>query len=169
MNRATTFLTGAGLGAGLMYFFDPQAGRRRRTLLRDKGIRLGHKAQAAADVVARDMSNRAHGLAAGDLSVLAGGKRALQNPLRGSWSPTGRALLGLVGAGLFFYGLSRRAPTACLLGTTGLGLIAEGLTNAGIDDLTRIPKKVADGLGRQTQGAGTGRRERARQSVGASA
>lgn len=169
MNRAATFLTGVGLGTGLMYFFDPQTGRRRRALVRDKGIRLAHEAQEAADVIGRDLSNRAQGLAAGDLSVLVGGKRALQNPLRGGWSPTGRAFMGLLGAGLFFYGLSRRAPTGCFLGTAGLGLIAEGLTNAGPRDLARIPRMVADNLGLGAQTSRTARQERARQPAGASA
>ena len=61
-----------------MYLFDPQMGRRRRALARDKAVSLTHEAQDAARVVARDASNRARGLAAGDLSVLVGGKRATE-------------------------------------------------------------------------------------------
>src|SRR5437762_2000619 len=122
MHRAMTLLAGAGLGAGLMYFLDPQMGRRRRALARDKAVSLGHQAQDAAELVGRDMRNRARGLASGDLSVLVGGKRALQDPLRGGWSPSGRALLTGLGAGLFIYGLTRSAPTACILGTLGAAL-----------------------------------------------
>ncbi|WP_410960003.1 hypothetical protein, partial [Salmonella sp. SAL4434] len=87
-----------------MYVLDPQQGRRRRALARDKAVRLAHEAQDAAEVVGRDFSNRARGLASGDLSVLVGGRRALANPLRGGWSPSGRALMAGVGAGLFVYG-----------------------------------------------------------------
>ena len=81
-------------------------------------------------MVGRDIRNRAQGLASGDLSVLVGGKRALENPFRGAWSPSGRALLTGLGAGLFLYGLTRSAPAACILGTVGAALAAEGLTNA---------------------------------------
>jgi hypothetical protein len=144
MNRTTALLTGAGLGAGLMYFLDPNRGRQRRAHIRDKMIRFSHEIQDARDTVARDMRNRLHGLACGDLSVLIGGKNALRgNPLRGSWSPTGRALLGLIGGGLFLSGLTREAPTACILGTAGLALMIEGATNAGIEDITHMSSKVA--------------------------
>jgi hypothetical protein len=132
------------LGAGLTYFLDPRMGRRRRAIARDKMIRLAHKAREARDVVACDMKNRACGLAAGDLSVLVGGRRALQNPLRGGWSPSARALMGTLGSGLFLFGLTRSAPQGCVLGTIGLGLIAEGISNAGIDDITHLPQKVSE-------------------------
>jgi hypothetical protein len=144
MQRVCTLLAGAGLGAGLMYVLDSDLGRRRRALVRDKAVHLAHEACEAADVVARDMRNRAHGLASGDPSVLAGGKRALQNPLRGGWSPSARALMGLLGGGLFLYGLTCSAPTACLLGTAGLALAAEAATNAGIEDLKRLPQRAAN-------------------------
>jgi len=144
MNRATALLTGAGLGAGLMYFLDPIRGRQRRSRVRDKMIRLSHQAQDARDMVIRDARNRMRGLAAGDLSVLVGGKNALRgNPLRGDWSPVGRVLLGVIGGGLFLSGLTRTAPTACVLGTAGLALMIEGATNAGIEDITHLPSKAA--------------------------
>jgi hypothetical protein len=147
MNRACGLLTGLGLGAGLMYVFDPQQGRRRRALARDKVVSLTHKAERAAEVVGRDLKNRAKGLASGDLSVLAGGKRALANPFRGGWSPSARAVMVGLGAGLFVYGLTRHAPTACVLGTVGLAQAAEGITNAGIDDLRGAAGRVADTAG----------------------
>jgi len=154
MDRALTLLAGAGLGVGLMYVLDPQAGRRRRALARDKMMRLAHETQDAAGVVARDMRNRAQGLASGDFSVLAGGKRALNNPWRGGWSPSARALMAFLGGGLFLYGLTRPAPTACLLGTAGLALAAEGLTNAGFDDLARLPQNMASAAGQVAGNAG---------------
>ncbi len=83
------------------------------------------------------------GLAAGDLSVLVGGRRALSNPLRGGWSPSARALMTLAGSGLFLSGLTRNAPTACVMGTVGLALIAEGVSNIPIEDIPHVPQKVA--------------------------
>jgi hypothetical protein len=136
MHRAISLLAGAGLGAGLMYMLDPRMGRRRRALVRDKMVSMAHEAGDAAEMIGRDMKNRARGLASGDWSVLAGGKRALANPLRGGWSPSGRALMTGIGTGLFAYGLTRSAPTACILGTIGIALAAEGVTNAGLRDIS---------------------------------
>jgi hypothetical protein len=139
MSRTSALLTGAGLGAGWMYFFDPKRGRQRRTRLRDKMIGLSHDLQDAREVVVQDARNRMRGLAAGDLTVLVGGKNALRgNPLRGGWSPTGRALLTLLGGGLFLRGLMREAPMACVLGTAGLALMIEGISNTGIEDIQRL-------------------------------
>jgi hypothetical protein len=142
MNRTTALLTGAALGTGLMYFLDPNRGRQRQARIRDKMTRFSHDIAEARDTVARDVRNRMRGLAAGDLTVLVGGKNALRgNPLRGSWSPAGRAMLGLIGGGLFLSGLTREAPTACILGTIGLGCMIEAATNAGIDDIAEMPTK----------------------------
>jgi hypothetical protein len=160
MSRAVSMLAGLGVGAGLMYFLDPQMGRRRRALVRDKAVSLAHEAQDAADVVRRDVRNRARGLASGDLSVLVGGKQALSNPFRGGWSPTGRALLTGLGAGLFLYGLTRRAPTACVVGTLGCALAAEGLTNVGLRDVTEaagnLTERARDVANRAAEGLGAG-------------
>src|SRR5437868_8967216 len=97
MDNACSLITGAALGAGLMYVLDPQTGRRRRALARDKMISLGHQAADAGAIAARDITHRAQGLAAGDWSVLAGGRRALNNPLRGRWSPAARSIMTLFG------------------------------------------------------------------------
>jgi hypothetical protein len=153
MDSACAFLAGASLGAGLTYMLDPQQGRHRRALIRDKALRLAHDAQDAAEVVAKDARNRAQGLASGDLSVLVGGKRALEHPLRGGWSPTARALMGLTGGGLFLYGLTQEAPEACLLGAVGLALAAEGATNAGLDDIAGAPRQVATRAGEMARRA----------------
>jgi hypothetical protein len=141
-------LAGIGLGAALMYVFDPRMGRRRRATARDKMIRMAHQAQDAADVVARDMKNRVSGLASGDLSVLVGGKRAWQHPLQGGWSPSARALMTGLGAGLFLYGLTRSAPASCIAGTVGFALAAEGLTNVGIRDIRRTAEEARGAVGR---------------------
>lgn len=52
------------LGAGLMYYLDPDRGRRRRALVRDQVTHLTHSADDAVDAAARDMRNRAIGVAA---------------------------------------------------------------------------------------------------------
>jgi uncharacterized membrane protein len=45
-----------------MYFYDPQMGRRRRALGRDKLIHLAHRLDDAVNVTSRDLTNRSVGL-----------------------------------------------------------------------------------------------------------
>jgi uncharacterized membrane protein len=61
MNRLCNFATSVGFGAGLMYFFDPIVGKRRRSLLIDQFNHALHKVNDAADTTLRDVSNRTYG------------------------------------------------------------------------------------------------------------
>ncbi|HZS37632.1 MAG TPA: BON domain-containing protein [Polyangia bacterium] len=60
--RASLFLEGLAVGAGLMYTLDPARGRRRRGKLRDQVARGVHEVEERADVAARDLGHRARGL-----------------------------------------------------------------------------------------------------------
>jgi hypothetical protein len=64
--RSRTVLIGLGLGSGaaLMYLLDPQGGKRRRALIRDRMVHWAKKTTAGAEATARDVRNRALGLAA---------------------------------------------------------------------------------------------------------
>ncbi|RIK79480.1 MAG: hypothetical protein DCC67_10440 [Planctomycetota bacterium] len=64
MAHPISFLKGVCCGAGLMYFMDPERGRRRRSLLRDQCVHYCHKATRAAEVVRRDAQNRLQGTVA---------------------------------------------------------------------------------------------------------
>src|SRR5690606_24938145 len=64
MDRSTAILAGAGLGAGLMYLLDPDTGRRRRALTRDRLVHATHVAGHAAGAAGRDLAHRAAGAAA---------------------------------------------------------------------------------------------------------
>ena len=64
MHNTLSLVGGAGLGAGLMYFLDPDRGRRRRALMRDKSIRWSRKTREFAGSTPRDMRNRAQGMGA---------------------------------------------------------------------------------------------------------
>lgn len=64
MNKAVTLGAGIGLGTGIMYLLDPDRGKRRRALVRDQ---LKHGLRKTSDglgATARDVTNRARGLAA---------------------------------------------------------------------------------------------------------
>jgi len=144
MNQATALLAGAGLGAGLMYFLDPDRGRSRRTWLRDKAIHAAHEAEDAACVVGRDLRNRSQGLVAEASSQLRGEEGQGGSQRSGTtldlfqkrWSPSTRFLVGATGLVLTVYGLTKQAPTACVLGIVGLGMFAEGLTDFSVSDWT---------------------------------
>lgn len=62
MNKGLTFGAGLGLGTGLMYLLDPDRGRRRRALLRDKGVWAARKTGDCLEVTARDLRNRTQGI-----------------------------------------------------------------------------------------------------------
>ena len=57
-------LTGLGLGVGLMYLLDPERGRRRRALVRDKLAHTVNVTADAAGATGRDLAHRAAGTAA---------------------------------------------------------------------------------------------------------
>ena len=57
-------LTGLGLGVGLMYLLDPERGRRRRALVKDKLTHTLNVTTDAAGATGRDLAHRAAGTAA---------------------------------------------------------------------------------------------------------
>src|SRR5687767_4048492 len=63
MNKGLTFGAGLGIGTGLMYLLDPDRGKRRRALLRDKCVSATRMTGEGIETTARDLSNRARGIA----------------------------------------------------------------------------------------------------------
>jgi hypothetical protein len=63
MNKRLALLAGAGVGAGLMFLLDPDRGKRRRALLRDKAIHLSRVGSCTLGKISRDIRNRAIGVA----------------------------------------------------------------------------------------------------------
>ena len=57
MNKVLKVVSAAGLGAGLMYLFDPDRGKRRRALLRNKAEHASRIAADAAGKTRRDVRN----------------------------------------------------------------------------------------------------------------
>src|SRR3954469_24466578 len=64
MNKGVTLMGGVGLGAALMYIFDPDRGKRRRALLRDKVESAGNTLVEKAGKVRSDLGNRAYDVVA---------------------------------------------------------------------------------------------------------
>ena len=71
MNKRAA-LVGVGVGAALMYFLDPDRGKRRRALVRDKVESAGNKATDYVEKMGRDIQNRAYGMVAETKSILKG-------------------------------------------------------------------------------------------------
>src|SRR5262245_8422149 len=63
-NPGMTAIGTLGLGAGLMFIFDPIRGKRRRAIIRDKLAHARHLLARALGIMSRDLSNRAHGMLA---------------------------------------------------------------------------------------------------------
>jgi osmotically-inducible protein OsmY len=62
--NATGLFIGAAAGSTLMFVLDPNGGRRRRALIWDKVTRASRKTRDGLDATARDVANRASGVAA---------------------------------------------------------------------------------------------------------
>jgi uncharacterized membrane protein len=60
--KLKTLLVSMGIGAGLMYFFDPQHGERRRTLVRDRANQFVDTLDDSIDMAVQDARNRARGV-----------------------------------------------------------------------------------------------------------
>ncbi|MFL5494607.1 MAG: SRPBCC family protein [Gemmatimonadales bacterium] len=107
---AKDFLSGAAVGAGLVYFLDPERGAARRARARD-GLN--------EPVTVRRYGSRLDdigGLEAANLSRRAQHPRSLAE-----------LLLALTGGALSLYGLSRRGAVGSATRTVGAGLLAGGL------------------------------------------
>lgn len=63
MKKGLTYCTALGIGSGVMYLLDPDRGKRRRALLRDKCVSATRKTREGIEISARDLRNRARGLA----------------------------------------------------------------------------------------------------------
>lgn len=78
---------GAGLGAGLMYLLDPQGGRGRRALARDKSVAALKQGGKAAAKTSRQLGNKTKGL------VSEAGSKLRQSDLANNLAENGGALL----------------------------------------------------------------------------
>jgi hypothetical protein len=81
MTRRAAWVSGVGLGAGLMFLLDPDLGRTRRALIRDRLVWLLRAAGRRLEGPVRHLRNRAIGVAAG-VRVLAEPVAARERPGR---------------------------------------------------------------------------------------
>jgi hypothetical protein len=157
MNKALMALTGVGVGAGLMYILDPDRGRRRRALARDKAASTWNRSEKYLGKMSHDLANRSRGLAHDAKAALAGERRepgdGTGRPHGGeNWSPATRILASALGGGLAIYGYRRRGLVGKTATALGMGLLTRGVTNQGMPmlrtgPLGRIGDKIAASVG----------------------
>jgi len=80
VNATLAVLGGLGAGAAAMYFLDPDRGTTRRSLVRDKVVGLSNDARKAIEGRAKDLRNRASGLAHEAKGLLAVGQNSEKGP-----------------------------------------------------------------------------------------
>ena len=121
------------VAAGVMFFLDPQLGKRRRALARDKALSWSRRATIAVDRTSRDVQNRAYGTV---VNIRSGhpmrGRLAVMNA---NWPPAVRFIVGAAGGILTAVGAARRDKLGMLLGAVGLGSAAVGITDFSVRNL----------------------------------
>ena len=144
-------LIALGIGAAVMYFCDPNAGRKRRNDFRNQVNAAQRKIQHAQDVLVRDATNRTHGMlvetrqwiekrrdgvregelmprgAMGTMSQVASNIAAPW--MSAHWSPTQRAAGGAFGAGMMAYGFLRGGLRGLVYAALGGALLARVTTD----------------------------------------
>jgi hypothetical protein len=69
-----------------MYLFDPQGGGRRRALIRDKATKFNRQTRETLEGKAKDLSNRAKGMAHELKSAMAPEQKSIEDRTAMSWS-----------------------------------------------------------------------------------
>ena len=136
-----------GLGAAMMFFGDPQAGRKRRTDVRNHIDATRRRIEHTKGVIARDATNRAHGLLVETRGALQSGAPALAEVARDAfaawgrphWSPAQRAIGGACGAGLAAAGYLKGGVKGFVLCTVGGALLARATGNQDLALLLQSP------------------------------
>ena len=121
------FLGSAGLGAALMYFYDPDLGSRRRVLLNDRYQTTVRKIEEARQVTLRDVSNRAHDIADETRRLVK------HDPARG--------ITGGIGALFALAAMLRGGIRGLVFGAIGSSLLARAAKNR---DLRALPNARVD-------------------------
>lgn len=153
---------GMGLGLGLMYILDPQAGADRRRRIRERAGDVFHRTEEATESAMENVGHRVQDAKqgarrvgdkirnAGDSIRNAAQKRGLEE-LGGemidgdeSRHVARRVLAGAAGGALTYYGFRKRGVLGTGLGTVGVGLLTYGATNRNVTRLIHSRKNGAE-------------------------
>lgn len=96
--KLKTLITTLGLGAGLMYFLDPQHGERRRNMVRNKANQFVNDIDESINIAMQDARNRARGVLS-EMTARLSDERTpdwiLEERLRSNLGRTGRYTRGI--------------------------------------------------------------------------
>lgn len=143
MIHPLTLLKGAGLGAGIMYFFDPVSGKRRQALVRDQLVSCCSKTERQAGKLYRDASNRLEGAKHELSSMMQSSDQGLVERIQEgagnvgrtlgmqgeNWSPTAKTAAVLAGAGIVVSFMKKTDLAALALGAVGLTFVANEMAD----------------------------------------
>lgn len=144
------FFTSVGIGAGLMYFLDPQQGSRRREQTRDQFHRFRNSVVQARNAISRDIRQCTTGLVSEVRSLFQHNGHHSPSPrtqesleqsesqgvssfqgnegpgvFREDWNPSTEFWIGAAAAGFVLYGLIRGAPSSSILGGAAIGMLVQ--------------------------------------------
>lgn len=131
------------LGAGAMYFLDPELGEQRRQQIGDRVASLQQDAQDLWKSGTRDLQDRLQGVQTEVRSKMSGegqgdGLGLLSQTASAPEMAPGFRLLSLGGGGLLsLYGLLRGGLSGKIVTLAGLNFVARGLTNRGLTGLVQ--------------------------------
>ena len=99
MNKKIALVGGLGLGAALMYLFDPDRGGRRRALIREKAEGAANKAGEYAETMSRDLRNRAYEVVAEAKAIFKGADNPSDVHAEEDDAPSSQGTLAPFGSG----------------------------------------------------------------------
>ena len=133
MSGTGTFVGGLTVGAGLVYFLDPERGSmRREQMSRRLAPLLGETRRAfAAGGTAAEPGVLRYGARIGDLQGLAAATLSLEDTGTSS-AQAASAAIRMAGAALALYGMIRRGVWGTLLRTVGTGMVVSAAGRQGL-------------------------------------
>ena len=162
MGKLMAILRGMALGAGLMYFFDPEKGDQRKQMVRDEFARFKSKSDETIESTFRDLRIRTRDMLSSGVEKLSEGTESMRQEVRANplqpegqrtgeqdqamWSPTTRVLAGTGAGYLLLYGMARGGIIGTLAQISGIALGAQVLTNKNLGSLAnRITEVGGEG------------------------
>ena len=144
-SRGLELLLGVGIGAAAMYYFDPHAGRQRRSLVRDRIVDAVTMAPDTFEAAAQDVGHWAR-------ATLESQARKLAQPPHHAdaahWTPASRLVASAVGGALALLAAKRHDALGAVVGVVASALLARGVS-AGARRIASGSEVTSEPVGRE--------------------